>query len=178
MQYLEPRYNPRRETMSILTSKIETTDAIKFLIDEHRAVKKLFDRVNREKESASLEQKNALVQEICTALWIHMEIEKTIFYPEVQPYIGTTLISEYNHDSIRELIHRINAISASDSKFECYVKVLNQQFDLHIDKEEGEVFPEIRDASANLDLIELGSRLMEMKKELAEEYAALALCMQ
>ena len=140
-------------------------DAIALLKTDHKQVAEWFEQF----ESARSDQsKQALAQQICTALTVHATIEEEIFYPTVRRERGETgdLVDEarVEHQSLKDIIGRLEAAPASDPLYDAGVKVLAEYVKHHVREEENELFPKVR--KLDLDLNALGAKLQARKDEL------------
>jgi UDP-N-acetylglucosamine enolpyruvyl transferase len=68
------------------------------------------------------------------------------------------------HQSLKDIIGRLESASASDPLYDAGVKVLSEYVKHHVKEEEGELFPKVR-ASA-IDLEALGQRMKARKVQL------------
>jgi hemerythrin superfamily protein len=145
-------------------------DAIALLKEDHRTVEKLF----KDFEDAKGEgRKETLAKRICLELTVHTKIEEEIFYPACEGKIEEDMLKEayVEHDAAKLLMAEIEAGSGkSDDFFDAKVKVLSEEIDHHVKEEEDELFPEVKKADIDLDV--LGEQLASRKKELMTEYKA------
>ena len=146
-------------------------DAIELLADDHAAVKELFAEFKKFQEAKAQgvdEMKQALMDAVCEALKVHMQIEEEIFYPAARQALAgeADLMNEavVEHQAARELIAQIEAGSARDDMTCAQFIVLSEQIDHHVKDEEGEMFPKLRKAS--LDMQALGRKLARRRAEL------------
>src|SRR3954452_3468534 len=131
--------------------------ALDLLEQDHREVAGYFEQY--EDEGAD---KNAIALKICLALEVHARIEEEIFYPAAREAIEQrNLIDEalVEHASAKQLIADIEAMEADDELHDAKVKVLAEQIRHHIEEEENELFPQVR--QADLDLDALGAKLAQ-----------------
>lgn len=146
------------------------TDAISMLKADHRKVEELFEKF----ESARSSQKQKLAEQICNELKIHSMIEEEIFYPALEGQIeeDTTNEAYVEHDGAKMLINDIMAGSPEDRFFDAKVMVLSEEIKHHVKEEEGRggMFAQAR--KADVDLVELGERMMARKKELMAQMKA------
>jgi len=129
-------------------------------------VKQWFEEFDRTDDDA---KKQELAQRICNALTVHATIEEEIFYPAAYDALdqdGDDLLDEatVEHASAKALIAEIEAMKVGQPLFDAKVKVLGEYIDHHVKEEEGELFPECRDAE--MDLVALGKALAERKEQL------------
>lgn len=147
-------------------------DAIALLKQDHREVQKLFDQFESKHDRLSSEDKQALAEKICMELKIHTSIEEEIFYPAVGDHIekAEELLHEakVEHDSAKMLIQQIESGDPDDEHWDAMVTVMGEYVKHHVKEEQNELFPMVR-KSKELDLRELGERLMARKQELMGE---------
>ena len=147
----------------------KTVDALRLLRSQHEEVSALFAEFEK-----SRSRKEALAAEICAALTAHATIEEEIFYPAVREQVDDArdLVAEaaVEHQSLKELISKIEAAKGDDEMFEAQVKVLGEYVKHHVKEEQGEMFPKVRETE--LDLKALGERMAARHSELTGERAA------
>ena len=151
-------------------ARAPSADALQVLTEDHANVKKLFQRYESAKESASTVDKAALAEEICAELTAHATAEEEIFYPAVREALGNGELldeAEVEHASAKELIAEIVGSHPDDALYDAKVKVLGEYIDHHVKEEEGEMFPKLR--KAKLDLAGLGEAIGARKEEVLAE---------
>jgi hemerythrin superfamily protein len=144
-------------------------DAIQLLKADHAEVKALFKQFQKMRNGA---RKGGIVQQICTALTVHAEIEEEIFYPAVRQALDQkdeTMMDEaaIEHQGVKNLVQEIEAAGEGDPMLPAKMKVLCEYVMHHVKEEEGKMFPKAK--KAGVDLKELGTELMERKTELMAE---------
>lgn len=137
--------------------------AIALLKKDHRTVDKLFLQYEA---ASSGQEKVDLVQEICQALMVHAHIEEKVFYPALRGKVKEELLDEafVEHDTLKDLISKIDGRGPDDAYFAAHVKVLREYVHHHVREEEREIMPQAE--AGNLDLDELGERLEALKLRL------------
>jgi hemerythrin superfamily protein len=152
--------------------KSQTNLAIDLLVDDHKKVKKLFKDFDKLKEKGDVEDKQALVQEICNELILHTQIEEEIFYPAAREIVEDDMLNEaeVEHASAKDLIEQIQALDPSDPMYDAKVTVLGEYIEHHVEEEEKEMFPIVK--KSKLDLEELGEEMASMKE--SSEVSSLA----
>ena len=144
----------------------DAPDAIALLEADHREVEALFDRYEAAEDDA---QKGELAAQICLALTVHAQIEEELFYPPAREKTGDAdLVDEaiVEHMAAKTLIAQIEAMQPGQPLYDAKVKVLSEQIRHHVEEEESELFPEVRETRVDLDT--LGARLADRKAELLE----------
>ena len=146
-----------------IPTETEPQDAITLRTQDHEQVKALFEQYEELGERAHV-SKHKLALQICDELTKHSMIEEEIFYPAVRKAIkDDDLMDEalVEHSAAKDLIAQIQDMDPTDELFDAKVKVLSEQIDHHVEEEEGEMFPKVR--QAKLDLMALGEELAERK---------------
>jgi hypothetical protein len=141
-------------------------DAIKMLKEDHRAVEELFEKFEKAKSEGPKEK---LAEQICQMLKVHATLEEEMFYPAAKAEMeDAELIDEaqVEHNSAKQLIAEIEQ-GPGDYLWEAKVKVLGEYIKHHVKEEEGEIFKEVR--ATDIDLEELGQRMMARKQELMRD---------
>lgn len=143
-------------------------DATTLLEQDHKTVKKMFRQFEREKDKMKGAEKQALVQEICTQLQLHAQIEEEIFYPALRQALDDQdLLDEaaVEHASAKDLIAQIQGMSMDEPLFDAKVTVLGEYVNHHVEEEEGEMFKKARSRSAGVDLEALGEQIADRKAQ-------------
>ena len=145
------------------------TDAITLLTNDHAEVNELFEQYKALAEDAGsmTTDKQSLAEEICTMLTVHAAIEEEIFYPAVRDALDDTKLldeAEVEHQAAKDLIAQIQDSDPGDSLYDARVNVLGEYVNHHVQEEEGELFPQVRDAE--LDLESLGAEMSARQEEL------------
>jgi len=152
----------------------ESTDAITLLEQDHEDVKDLFEQYDELAENEGSESdRQTLAQQICTMLTVHATIEEELFYPAAREALKEDdLIDEavVEHASAKDLIAQLESMQAGDDLYDAKVKVLGELIDHHVEEEEDEMFPKVR--NSGLDLQVLGVAMASRKEELLAEAAA------
>jgi iron-sulfur cluster repair protein YtfE (RIC family) len=152
-------------------------DACDLLDADHIAVKHLFvDYARLATGSPSTgpdSDRLSLARRICNALTVHAEIEEEIFYPALRQAIDAPELldeAEAEHQEAKELIARIEALTAADAALDDLVAQLAAAIEQHVKEERDHLFPKARSA-AGLDLFGLAAQLQERQQELEAQMA-------
>jgi len=151
-----------------LAEPIEGTDAVEFLMGEHRAVEALFVRFESLRGSNDGAAQEALVANIAAELRVHAEIEEAVFYPAIRRALaeGDELADEslHEHQEVKEVLAEIEGMSADDAHFETRVMTLINDVRHHVNEEEGEILPKLRLSLGERTLQALGEELQTAKR--------------
>jgi hemerythrin-like domain-containing protein len=161
-----PSMRKSKETSATNTAE---GSALALLEQDHREAKGFFDDYEK---LDNAEQKEALAVKICIALRVHTEIEEEIFYPAAREKLQSPeLIDEaiVEHAAAKQLIDEIEAMEGGDPLLDAKVKVLGEQIRHHVEEEESELFPKLRDGK--LDEEGLAEKMAALKQRLLTELA-------
>ncbi|HEX8004595.1 MAG TPA: hemerythrin domain-containing protein [Mycobacteriales bacterium] len=139
-------------------------DAITALREDHRRVEKLFKEFEKlEKNDGSAQQKRRLVGEIISSLTEHAWIEEQVFYPEVRRQVedaeDVVLEGLEEHHIVKWTLSELEGMNGDEERFDAKVTVLIESVRHHVEEEEGEMFPKVREVIKRKALLELGEVL-------------------
>jgi len=144
-------------------------NAIKLLKDDHKTVNMLFKRFERSGERA-FQAKRDIVERIVEELSVHAAIEEQVLYPAVRAEVrgaeSLALEALEEHHIVKWTLSELDGMDPHDERFDAKVTVLIESVRHHVEEEEGELFPKMRDALSRSRLEELGKAL-EMAKKIA-----------
>ena len=142
-------------------------DAITLLRDDHKAVERLFKRFEKAGDRAHVE-KRQIVDRIIEELSVHAAIEEQVFYPVARATVPDTediaLESLEEHRIVKWVLAELADLDPSDERFDAKVTVLIENVRHHVEEEEGEFFPKVRDELNRKALADLGAALADAKK--------------
>lgn len=143
-------------------------DAVALLEGEHVAVEALFHEFNQLVEhDGSAHARRDIACRICRKLLIHAVMEKEVFYPALRHVMqDADLMDEaaLEHETAKNLIFEVVAMSPDDYRFDAKVQVLCEVVDQHVEHERSWMFPMA--LNAGLDLAGLGRQLAERRARL------------
>jgi hemerythrin superfamily protein len=145
-------------------------NAIELLTSQHRDVEKLFAAIPAARDA---KQKQQLFAELADALAIHAKIEEEVFYPESKQTRTEELLLEAveEHLSVKRLIADLLDASPDDPAFAAKCRVLEEQVEHHVEKEESELFPAVKKLFDADMLEELGEKMEAIAAQLQAENA-------
>lgn len=146
-------------------------DAIALLKADHLEVKQLFADYEIARLASS---KQALIEDICVALTIHIQIEEEIFYPAVKSALKDhVLVPEaiVEHNGVRGLIAQLEAeeVKPDQEMVDARVAVLSEYVKHHVMEEQEDMFPQVK--ASSIDLTALGAQMAARKEELMAQMA-------
>lgn len=144
-------------------------DAITLLKDDHKTVEKLFKRFEKAGDGAYKEKRN-VAERIREELSRHAAIEEQLFYPVVRGTVDgvedVTLESLEEHHIVKWVLSELDDMDPKDERFTAKMTVLIENVRHHVEEEEDELFPKVRDQLGRKDLRELGDA-MEAARRIA-----------
>lgn len=119
------------------------------LTNDHREVDELFRRYNLSDKDDSIEE---LTKEIVHELSVHAAVEELFVYPLIRAKVegGGDLADEAidEHQSVKRLLADIEKMEAGSAEHGTKMDELIQAVRHHVEEEEGEVFPKLRDGAS------------------------------
>ncbi|MFN2568247.1 MAG: hemerythrin domain-containing protein [Candidatus Dormibacteria bacterium] len=144
-----------------------TKDAVTVLTEDHERVKDLFTRYESLGKRA-YKSKQALVERISEELSVHAAIEEEVLYPRLRTLLpdeeDDVLEALEEHHLVKTTLLELESLSAESERFHPKVTVLIEQVRHHIDEEEGEMFPHLREAVDREELVRIGAALEEARE--------------
>ena len=141
-------------------------DAIVLLKNDHKTVEKLFKQFEKLGDGAH-KTKRDVVDKIIEELSVHAAIEEQHFYPTIRekaPDIADDVLEGLEeHHVVKWTLSELKDMSPQAERFDAKVTVLIEMVRHHVEEEEGEMFPKVRDAMGRKDLQTLGETMEKAK---------------
>ena len=138
-------------------------NALELLKQDHQKVKGLFQEIRK---SSDRSKQKELFDKIDTELEMHTHIEETIFYPAIgEQEKLKDMVAEAleEHQQAKELLQQLEELRADDHDFGSKLQQLMEAVEHHVEEEEGEMFPKIREVFDEDELQQLGEELESAK---------------
>jgi hemerythrin superfamily protein len=141
-------------------------DATALLEKDHREVEGLFEKFQA---ATDADERRSTAEALVKALSIHSEIEKLYLYPLIKEQVegGTGIVdrSLREHQAVEELLARIDdgLDKAGTKEFAGKVERLQKDVEEHVQEEETEIFPKLRDTVTKKLLEEVGKEMADAK---------------
>lgn len=150
-----------------MTTASKPQDAITLLTAQHREVHEMFEKFENMTDRAKVSKKK-LADEICQALIMHTTIEEEILYPALREAGDTEdMVDEavVEHASAKDLIAQVQEMDPGDDLYDAKVKVLGELVDHHVEEEEEEMFPKMKELKMDLQALgqEMAARAAELR---------------
>jgi iron-sulfur cluster repair protein YtfE (RIC family) len=146
-------------------------DPTKMLEADHRHVEELFDAI----DEAEGDDRTPLIDELATALRAHMALEEEVVYPAMRPVVGEETVTEGNteHELARKALEQMVDLAPDEPGFGAALDATKAGIAHHVDEEEHEVFPKLRQDGKVLD--EMATPFMTKRLEFGLKVDAEAL---
>src|SRR3954447_20091820 len=151
-----------------------STDAIVLLKNDHKEILKTFKDFEKAGENAHT-AKGKLVDRMIELLTVHTYIENEVMYPRVRellPEVEDEVLESYEEHHVADvLVIELSAMKPENERFTAKTTVLIENVRHHIEEEEQEWFPKVREGLGRKQLQELGSRMNELREKAPREPA-------
>ena len=145
----------------------EEPDMVDLLMVDHREVDALF----RDLESGrgTPEHRRQVADVVIAELVRHSVAEEQYLYPAARKALSDG-DEEADHEiaehaEAEEVMKRLESLPATDPEFDRLFTELIQDIRHHIEDEEGQLFPKLREACTHDELVELGRKLARAKQD-------------
>ena len=147
-----------------------STDAIVLLKEDHKKIR----RLAREHEKALAHEaagatRQRLVDELIELLTVHTYLENEVMYPRVRellPELEEDILESYEEHHVADLlVVELAALTPEAERFDAKTTVLIENVRHHIEEEESEWFPQVREGLGRKVLQEMGADMIEARKK-------------
>ena len=143
-----------------------STDAIVLLKDEHKLIRKAFRDFEKAGENAHAAQA-AAVDRMIELLTVHTYLENEVMYPRVRellPALEDDVLESYEEHHVADvLVVELSAMKPTHERFAAKTTVLIENVEHHMDEEEQDWFPKVREGLGRRQLQEIGAEMIELR---------------
>jgi len=145
-----------------------STDAIVLLKQDHKEIRRTFQEFERLGEDAD-KAKGKLVDRIIELLTVHTYIENEVMYPRVRkllPDLEDDILESYEEHHVADvLVVELASMKPTDERFTAKSTVLIESVRHHMEEEEEDWFPKVRDGLGRKQLQEIGEEMLKVRKK-------------
>ncbi|MGV9213340.1 hemerythrin domain-containing protein [Micromonospora sp. RB23] len=145
-----------------------STDAIVLLKEDHKEMRRLF-KAFQDAEEGPASQRQKLVTQILEALTVHTYLENEVMYPEVRrllPDLEDDILESYEEHHVADVLcAELAGMDAKDERFVAKTTVLIENVTHHVEEEEQEWFPKVREALGRKQLQEIGEKMIALRAD-------------
>lgn len=122
-------------------------DVLEHLTEEHRKVEDLLSQLS---DADSADERRPLLDELSQALSTHMAVEERFLYPIVEDVMGQEPSTEASneHDLTRDGLRSLREL-VDEPGFGAALAMVRAGIDHHVEEEEDDVFPKLRQEAAD-----------------------------
>jgi hemerythrin superfamily protein len=143
-----------------------STDAIVLLKNDHKEIRKTFSDFEKAGDQA-FAAKGRLVDRMIELLTVHTYVENEVMYPRVRellPELEDDVLESYEEHHVADvLVMELSTMKPDDERFTAKTTVLIENVRHHIEEEEQEWFPQVREGLGRKTLQEIGAQLLTAK---------------
>lgn len=153
--------NAKEKTQQDITAVLEA---------EHRHLEQLFDALEHTKGASKKAEKS--FDELYKALSLHAYGEELVVYPAMRDFEQTAEYveeAEEEHNSAKILLEQMKQLALNDEEFHTKLKYLKETMLHHVEEEENEIFPAVRQCMDEKMLILLAQEFEETKAKMLPE---------
>jgi hemerythrin superfamily protein len=146
-------------------------DGIEALEKDHARIRSLFSNIESTDNPQELDDN---FEKLSNILTIHAEAEEQVLYPEASNCEGTAELIDQGrqeHDKGDQMVLEIKSTSPNESEFKEKVRELQEFMLKHLDEEESDLFPRVRQCMSDKKLEQLGTELKKTKADVAGKIA-------
>jgi hemerythrin superfamily protein len=145
-----------------------SSDAIVQLKKDHQEIRKVFRQFQQAGENAHV-RKGELVDRMIELLTVHTYIENEVMYPRVRellPELEDDVLESYEEHHVADvLVVELAALKPGDERFDAKTTVLIENVTHHMDEEEQDWFPQVREGLGRKALQEIGEELLAAREK-------------
>jgi hemerythrin-like domain-containing protein len=139
-----------------------STDAIVLLKNDHKEILRVFRDFEKAGPGATV-TKGRLVDRMIELLTVHTYLENEVMYPRVRellPELEDDVLESYEEHHVADvLVLELAAMKPDDERFTAKTTVLIENVRHHIEEEEQEWFPQVREGLGRRTLQEIGAAM-------------------
>lgn len=145
-----------------------STDAIVLLKQDHKEILKTFKDFEKLGPDATT-RKGQLVDKMVELLTVHTYLENEVMYPRVRellPDLEDDVLESYEEHHVADvLVMELVGMQPDAERFTAKTMVLIENVRHHIEEEEEEWFPQVREGLSRKVLQEIGQEMQDRRKK-------------
>lgn len=144
-----------------------STDAIVILKQDHVEIRRLFRQFEQTSEGAHVARAD-LVDQMLELLTVHTYIENEGMYPRVRellPDLEDDILESYEEHHVADVLcMELSTMTPDDERFSAKTTVLIENVRHHMQEEEDDWFPKVREALGRNLLKVIGAEMLELRE--------------
>jgi Hemerythrin HHE cation binding domain len=138
-------------------------DVVELITQDHRTMEGLFDELQREPK-----RRPELLEKVAALLIAHSRAEEERVYPVAAKEAGEREEAHHGteeHHEAEEMLERLRGMSPEGEEFEKKLKEFIDAVKHHVEEEESDILPGLREAMSAERLEELGESFAERRRQ-------------
>ncbi|MFD0775545.1 hemerythrin domain-containing protein [Streptomonospora algeriensis] len=144
----------------------QSTDLIDVIVSDHRAVEGVFSQL--EQGAGDPAQRKGMVDHVITELVRHSVAEEQYLYPAARRSLPDgDRIADHEieeHAEAERVMKELSGLQPEDPRFEELLSTLMSDIRHHVEDEENDLLPRLRESCGKKELEQLGSKIVEAKE--------------
>jgi hemerythrin superfamily protein len=142
-------------------------DPIQALVRDHDTVRKLAEKYLN---SSDIDVKKQAATQLLQAIHTHSRLEESIFYPNVR-CLDDSLVRHFEQDHLKvdDLLATLQGMAPDEPRAEPMMRDMLKSVLSHIEEEETELFPRLR--QSNVDMTDIGLQMQSFEANLVHMQA-------
>ncbi|MDQ3756895.1 MAG: hemerythrin domain-containing protein [Actinomycetota bacterium] len=142
-------------------------NALTLLKQDHQNVEALFERFEKAAPHDTDELRR-VAELVIEHLSVHAVVEEQVLYPAIRSKAAdeeaTVLEALEEHHAVKVLLNELDKLPASHERFSAKLQVVVEQVRHHVEEEENELFPKVREAFTVQELEDMGEAMQQLKQ--------------
>lgn len=144
-------------------------DVIEILTHDHREVEQMFAELESLRGAtgdSQLARRKDLADQVTIELVRHTVAEEAEVYPVVAKKVSDSEAehARHEHAEAEQTLKRLEGLQTDDPSFDAVLSTLMREIREHVAEEEGEMFPHMRQAFSQQELVDLGGKVESIKR--------------
>ena len=147
-------------------------DIFELIKADHRKVEELFSQIEKSNSSKQLDQ---YFKQLYKELNVHAQVEELTFYPSMRNHEDTEKLvdeAEEEHTEVKVILEQMKSMDSTSAEFKEKISQLKDAVQHHVQEEENEVFPQVRQSMNEEELKQLVTEFQEVKTTLQDQMSA------
>lgn len=144
----------------------QNTDLIEVIVSDHRAVEGVFSQL--EQGQGDPAQRKGMVDHVITELVRHSVAEEQYMYPAARKALPDgDRIADHEieeHAEAERVMKELSGLQPEDPRFEELLGTLMSDIRHHVEDEENDLLPRLRESCSKDELQQLGSKVLRAKE--------------
>lgn len=154
---------------SVVTRTDDEMSIRDLLLADHTKADTLFAEILGSNEPEKIQE---YFGQLYRDIKVHGTAEEQVLYPAVRPYYEHTQEIYDQTDEVMQMLDEIKPLNPSAAEFKAKVEQLRTAVRTHIDQEENDIFPKLRDNFSHEQQKQMATNFKTAKSKLQEQMAA------